>query len=92
MLLEENQISSSGYVIDSLEASLWAFLTTDNFSDAVLKSVNLGGDTDTTGSITGGLAGTCYGYEAIPPGWIKKLARIKDIQKLCDRFLETLSC
>jgi ADP-ribosyl-[dinitrogen reductase] hydrolase len=90
MFLEENQISSSGYVIDSLEASLWSFLTTDNFSEAVLKSVNLGGDTDTTGSITGGLAGTFYGYEALPPGWKKKLARIKDIENLCSRFLESL--
>lgn len=90
MQLEENQVSSSGYVIDSLEASLWAFLTTENFSDAVLKSVNLGGDTDTTGSITGGLAGTFYGYEALPAGWKKKLARIKEIENLCDRFLESL--
>jgi len=89
--LEETQISSSGYVIDSLEASIWALLTTNSYSDAVLKSVNLGGDTDTTAAIAGGLAGIHYGFEAIPSLWINKLARIKDILNLTDKFHKSLS-
>lgn len=39
---EEHDISSSGYVIHTLEASLWAFFTTDTFRDGALKVVNLG--------------------------------------------------
>jgi ADP-ribosyl-[dinitrogen reductase] hydrolase len=88
--LTENQISSSGYVIDSLEASIWSFLNTSSYTEAVLKSVNLGGDTDTTASITGGLAGIYYGFESLPKDWIKKLARIKDIQNLVDKFYNSL--
>jgi ADP-ribosyl-[dinitrogen reductase] hydrolase len=88
--LSENQISSSGYVIDSLESSFWSFLNTSSYSDAVLKSVNLGGDTDTTAAITGGLAGLYYGYDALPADWIKKLARINDITKLVDKFYNSL--
>jgi ADP-ribosyl-[dinitrogen reductase] hydrolase len=88
--LDENQISSSGYVIDSLEASFWAFLNTTSYSEAVLKAVNLGGDTDTTASITGGLAGLYYGFEHLPKDWIKKLARKKDITDLVERFLISL--
>jgi len=89
--LDENRISSSGYVIDSLEASIWSLLTTASYPDAVLKSVNLGGDTDTTGAITGGLAGIHYGFDSISPNWIKKLARIKDILHLIDKFYTHIS-
>ena len=53
----ESEIDSSGYVIHNLTASLWCLLTTSNYQDCVLKAVNLGGDTDTTGCVAGGLAG-----------------------------------
>ncbi|MDR6514922.1 ADP-ribosylglycohydrolase family protein [Chryseobacterium camelliae] len=81
--LEENKISSSGYVLHSLEASLWCFLNSENYSEAVLKAVNLGEDTDTTGAITGGLAGLYYGFESIPEEWVAELVRKDDIEKLC---------
>lgn len=64
--LGASNIHSSGYVLHTLEASIWCILTTDNYSDAVLKAVNLGSDTDTTGAVTGGLAGLMYGLEGIP--------------------------
>ncbi len=60
------QISSSGYVVDSLEAALWAVVSTETFEDAVLKAVNLGDDADTVGAITGQIAGARYGAAAIP--------------------------
>lgn len=72
--LSENEIQSSGYVIHSLEASLWCLLTTDNYKEAVLKAVNLGSDTDTTAAITGGLAVLTYGENSIPKEWINELA------------------
>ncbi len=89
--LEANMISSSGYVIDSLEVSIWTLLTTSSFSEAVLKSINLGGDTDTNGAITGGLAGIYYGLDSIHPDWIKKTARIDDIIKLIEKFHKAVS-
>ncbi|MDR1307101.1 MAG: ADP-ribosylglycohydrolase family protein [Treponema sp.] len=55
--LSESCIQSEGFVIDTLEAALWCFLTTDSYRDAVLKAVNLGEDTDTTAAVTGALAG-----------------------------------
>jgi ADP-ribosyl-[dinitrogen reductase] hydrolase len=84
--LQEEEISSSGYVLSSLEASLWCFLNTESYSEAVLKAVNLGEDTDTTGAITGGIAGIYYGFENIPEEWIEVLARKEDIQKLCEKL------
>jgi ADP-ribosyl-[dinitrogen reductase] hydrolase len=83
---EEKKIYSSGYVLHTLEASLWCLLNTRNYADAVLKAVNLGGDTDTTGCVTGGLAGLLYGYDDIPKGWIRKIARGDDIGNLCTKL------
>lgn len=80
--MAETDISSSGYVVDTLEASLWCILNTDNYKDAVIKAVNLGDDTDTVGAVTGGLAGITYGYSSIPSEWIDTL-RAKDIIDDC---------
>jgi ADP-ribosylglycohydrolase len=84
--LPEGEISSKGYVLDTLEASIWCLLTTDNYKDAILKAVNLGEDTDTTGAVTGGLAGLLYGYDIIPENWINTIARKNDINDLAERL------
>lgn len=83
----EDSISSGGYVLHSLEASLWCFLNSENYTEAVLKAVNLGEDTDTTGAITGGIAGIYYGFGSIPKEWVDVLARKEDIEKLCEKFM-----
>ena len=49
--LDRAEISGSGYVIHCLEASLWCALNAESFSEGVLRAVNLGDDTDTTGGI-----------------------------------------
>ena len=79
---EEDNIKSSGYVLDTLEASVWCLLTTNSYKEAVLKAVNLGMDTDTTGAVTGGLAGLLYGVEQIPQEWLQVIARKEDILKI----------
>jgi len=84
--LHEDEISSSGYVLHTLEATVWCLLTTDNYEDAVLKAVNLGEDTDTTGAVTGGLAGILYGSGSIPAEWLAVLAKREDIEKLAGRL------
>lgn len=84
--IDRNQIYSTGYVIHTLEASLWCLLTTDSFQDAVLKAVNLGEDTDTTGAVTGGLAGIFYGIDTVPEEWYETVAKLGEIEALCDRL------
>ncbi len=82
----EVHIASGGYVMETLTASLWCLLTTDNFQQCVLKAVNLGGDTDTTGCVAGGLAGVLYGLDAIPVEWRATLPRQKDLDELFRKF------
>jgi len=69
------EIIGSGYVVESLEAALWAFYNSDNFEDGVLKAVNLGNDADTTGAIYGQLAGAYYGLESISDRFKNNIAR-----------------
>ena len=87
----EDEIKSSGYVLHSLEASLWCFLNSENYAEAVLKAVNLGEDTDTTAAITGGIAGIFYGFEKIPDEWISELVRRDDVEKLCEKLENKLN-
>ena len=81
-LLPENEISSSGYVVDTLEAAVWSFLLSHNYEEAIFTAINLGGDTDTIGALAGGLAGIYYGFNSINNNWIQCLARKKDIYEL----------
>jgi len=83
--ISEDHIMSTGYVLHTLHASLWCLLSTNSFEECVLKAVNLGGDTDTTGCVTGGLAGVWYGIQKIPEHWRSSLARHGDVDCL---FLE----
>ncbi|MEQ5840472.1 ADP-ribosylglycohydrolase family protein [Paraburkholderia acidicola] len=67
-----SEISSSGYVIDTLEAALWAFHNNEGFEPGLLAAVNLAGDADTVGAVFGQLAGAHYGETQLPIKWILK--------------------
>ena len=82
--LPEGSIRSSGYVVDALEAAIWALANSGSFDGALLKAVNLGDDTDTVGAIAGGLAGLFYGYDAIPADWLAAIQRREWIEGLCE--------
>ena len=83
---EPPDIKGSGYVVESLEAALWAFSRADSFRQGALLAVNLGDDADTTGAIFGQLAGAFYGAEAIPADWKATLAKREVIIELADRL------
>jgi ADP-ribosyl-[dinitrogen reductase] hydrolase len=75
---------SSGYVVHTLQAALWALARTDSYREGALLCVNLGGETDTVTAVYGQLAGALYGEEAIPAEWLAVLARRRDIERLAD--------
>lgn len=89
---KRNQIKSSGYVIDSFEAALWAFYNTDNFKDGVILAINLADDSDTVGAIYGQIAGAYYGIDQIPEEWINKLTMNKNLIQTLNSLLDTSQC
>ena len=86
---EPPQIRGSGYVVESLEAALWAFGKSTSFEHGALLAVNLGRDADTTGAVYGQIAGAYYGVEAIPERWRLKLARREMIEGFAVRLLRS---
>lgn len=81
---EPPQIRGSGYVVEALEAALWAFHKTRDFREGALLAVNLGDDADTTGAIYGQIAGAHYGVHAIPAGWRERLTMCDEIVEMAD--------
>ena len=86
-----SKISSSGYIVDTLEACFWSFLSSNNYENAVVTAVNLGDDTDTVGAITGSMAGVVYGKESIPKRWLDALQRKDYLEDIALRFSKALS-
>ena len=81
-----DDVNGKGYVINTFECVVHCLLTTDSYSEAVLKAVNIGDDTDTTAAICGGLAGIYYGYESIPVDWTKEIRCLDKVESLCERY------
>ncbi|WP_156951098.1 ADP-ribosylglycohydrolase family protein [Saccharibacillus sacchari] len=84
--LKRDEIRSSGYVVDTLEAAAWCLLTADSYRETALKAVNLGEDTDTTAAVVGGLAGILYGESSIPPEWLSQIAKLDELRELVSKF------
>lgn len=83
-----DQLRPSGYVLDSLECSLWALVFHQTFEETMVAAVNLGGDSDTIGAITGSMAGAAYGLNSIPARW---LACLPDWNILSDLASQLIS-
>ena len=79
------EIRSGGYVVETLEAVVWALITTEIFEQALLKVVNHGKDTDTTGAIAGGIAALYYRFDAIPKSWPFDIKKYMTILNLCEK-------
>lgn len=89
--LSMEDIKSSGYVVDTLEASIWCTLNNNNYEDAVISAVNLGDDTDTVGAVTGALNGIIYSKHAIPERWINVLKRREFLEQFTNEFIENIN-
>ena len=87
-----DEIESGGYVVSSLEAALWCVMNSESYADCVLTAVNLGGDTDTVGAITGSLAGVVFGFESIPSEWMDTLLNRELIEDVLLLFLPSFPC
>lgn len=81
-------IKAKSYVVDTLEASLWCFATTDSLEAALLTAANLGDDCDTVAAITGQIAGCHYGRHAIPKAWLDVLVQAQRIEEMAAQLID----
>lgn len=81
-----DEISSRGYVVDTLEAAMWCVLVHSNYEDTILEAINLGDDTDTVAAIAGSMAGILYGYDSFPKEWKETLLKREYLIDLANRF------
>ena len=84
----KNETSPGGYVLDTLEVAVWAFLHTSSLELALLEVINRGDDADTVGAVTGALAGAYYGMASIPTRWLNLLQDREELIDKSDRLLE----
>lgn len=92
--LDIDEISSSSFVVDTLESVLWCFIKSDNLKDCMLAAANIGLDTETIGALSGALAGIYYGTSKLPKDWIENLKRKEYLTELSEdfeRYLRLLS-
>ena len=85
--LSAQEIKSSGYVVDTLEAALWAVSHKSadagkekSFRSDLLDAVNLGSDTDKVGAVAGGLAGIIYGLDDVAD-WVEALQNRQELER-----------
>ena len=60
---------------------MWAFCTTNNFGDCLIRAVNRGYDSDTVGAVAGMIAGAHYGKSRIPKYFLDNLMWRDELQK-----------
>ncbi|MCQ2380199.1 MAG: ADP-ribosylglycohydrolase family protein [Victivallaceae bacterium] len=86
--LDEVIHGNTGWAVLTMAAALHAFHETDSFEEGMIRVVNYGGDTDSTGAVFGQIAGSYYGYEAIPKRWIQDVKDYLTIDKRIEDFIE----
>ena len=82
------EIRGTGYVVESLEAALWAFYNNDTFEQGLIAAVNLGDDADTTGAVYGQIAGAYYGVDAIPGRWLEQITDPEGITYIAEALYD----
>ena len=85
--INEATVQANNTAAAALNAALWAFSSTDNFRDAVLRAANVGGNSDVVAAVVGQLAGAHYGASAIPASWRSGLMQKDLIEGIADRLL-----
>jgi ADP-ribosyl-[dinitrogen reductase] hydrolase len=84
---DREDLSASGYVLDTLETGLYQGLTAPDAEEAIVRAVNMGDDADTVGAVTGAVAGARFGASALPERWLEQLDEAGELRSLADELL-----
>ena len=89
---ERDAVSSSGYVLHTLEAALWCVDRSESIEQALILAANLADDADTVAAVTGQLAGALWGMSGAPARWLDRLAWRDRIEALAAGLFEAANC
>ncbi len=85
---EPRTLPTSGYVIHTLQTALYDGLRAENGEQAIVRSVNRGGDTDTIGAVTGAIAGARFGASAFPDHWLAAVDEEPELRTLAAQLMD----
>ena len=92
---QRNEVRSGGFVLETIGASFWSLLNAGSAREAIETAVALGDNADSTGAVTGALAGAAYGVSALPTTWVETVQFRERLESeavrllaLCERELE----
>ncbi len=85
-LLAADEVRSTGYALHTMQTALWCLTHHPTFEEAVIAAVNCGDDADTSGAVTGALAGAREGISAIPARWLAVLRPRDALRALAQRL------
>ena len=88
--MKRESVPNSGWAVETLQAALWAFNTTESFEKGMIAAVNLGGDADSIGAVYGQIAGAYYGFAAIPVRWVKAVKTWEKVDDFIERFVNSV--
>lgn len=83
----EEELSPSGYVVDTLQTALFDGLVADSVERAVVQAVARGGDTDTVGAVAGAVAGARFGERDVPDRWLREVDEADRLRELADELV-----
>lgn len=81
------QLGQGWVAEEALAIALYCALRSESFEEGVTLAVNITGDSDSTGSITGNLLGAMHGIDAIPSRWLEVLELSELISEVADDLL-----
>jgi ADP-ribosyl-[dinitrogen reductase] hydrolase len=84
--LSSEDLRSTGYVVDTLQTALWYGLHAESPEAALVDVVNMGGDADTVGAVTGAVVGARFGADALPERWLAELDGREEIRDVATRL------
>ncbi|WP_276258229.1 ADP-ribosylglycohydrolase family protein [Haloglomus litoreum] len=84
---DPEDLSASGYVLDTLETGLYHGLTAPDAETAIVRAVNMGDDADTVGAVTGAVAGARFGASALPERWLEAIDEADELRSLAGELL-----
>lgn len=83
-----DSLSTTGYVIHTLQTALHDSLTAESAEEAIVTAVNRGGDTDTIGAVAGAVAGARFGATELPERWLDAIGEIEQLRALATELHE----